>query len=109
MQTERCCISCYFSLKLLASSVKLKVFLTVTYFINSLLKRKSVKKLTQLSIKISKISYFSVPFCWRGEELIFNRGAGNISKKGGLTRIGGKGKIEGGFVSFKEPMSIIKV
>ena len=61
MQTERCCIS-YFSLKLLASSVKLKVFLTVTYFINSLFKRKSVKKLTQLSIKISKISYFSVPF-----------------------------------------------
>ena len=38
VQTERFCITCYFSLTLLASSVLLKVFLTVLYFTNSLFK-----------------------------------------------------------------------
>ena len=50
VQTERC-LSCYFYLMFLAFFVLLKVFLTVFYFINSLFKRKSVKKLTQVSIK----------------------------------------------------------
>ena len=43
----------------LAHFVLLKVFLIVFYFINSLFKRKTVWKITQVSIKISKISYFS--------------------------------------------------
>ena len=38
--------------------VLLKAFLIVFYFINSLFKRKSVQKLTEVSIKISKISFF---------------------------------------------------
>ena len=37
-------------------------FLMVLSFINSLFKRKSVHKLAQVSIKISKISYFSFSF-----------------------------------------------
>ena len=34
----------------------------MSYFINSLFKSKSVQKLTQVSIKISKISYFCFTF-----------------------------------------------
>ena len=40
-----------FFLHVLASSVLLNVFLIVHYFINSLFKKKSVQKLTELSIK----------------------------------------------------------
>ena len=43
----------------LAYLVLLKVILIVLYFINSLFKKKSVRKLTQMTIKISKIGYFS--------------------------------------------------
>ena len=43
----------------LAYFVLLKVILIVLYFINSLFKKKSVRKLTQMTIKISKIGYFS--------------------------------------------------
>ena len=39
VQTGRCCITCYFSLMLLASSVSLDVFLIVSYLTNSLFKR----------------------------------------------------------------------
>ena len=42
--------------------VLLKVFLIVFYFINSLFKRKSEYKLTQVSIEISKTSYFYFSF-----------------------------------------------
>ena len=38
----------------------IKSFLIVLYFINSLFKRKSVSKFTEVCIKTSKISYFSV-------------------------------------------------
>ena len=46
----------------LAYVVLLKVFLTEFYFINSLFKRKSLLKLTQESINISQVSYFSFSF-----------------------------------------------
>ena len=49
----------YFSFMFLAYFVLLKVILIVLYFINSLFKKKSVRKLTQMTIKISKIGYFS--------------------------------------------------
>ena len=62
VQTERCCINCYCPLIFLAYFVLLKVFLVVIYFINNLFKFKSVYELTQVSIKISKISYFSFSF-----------------------------------------------
>ena len=47
---------------LLAYFVSLKVFQIVSYFINNLFKRKSVYKLTQVTIKISKISHFAFRF-----------------------------------------------
>ena len=106
----------------------LKIFLILFYFINSLFKRKSVEKLTQVNIKVSKISYYSfnfklnekkkVPlktwvgegklnenFCWRG--LMFNRKVGNISKNGGegLQKKGvGKNR---GVATLKETMTIV--
>ena len=49
----------YFSFMFLAYFVLLKVILIVLYFINSLFKKKSVRKLTQMTTKISKIGYFS--------------------------------------------------
>ena len=49
----------YFSFMFLAYFVLLKVILIVLYFINSLFKKKSVRKLKQMTIKISKIGYFS--------------------------------------------------
>ena len=60
MHTERCCITYYFSFLILAYFVSLRAFLIVLYFINSLFKRKSVSKFTEVCIKTSKISYFSV-------------------------------------------------
>ena len=62
MQTERCWINCYFSFTFLAYFVLVEYFLIVSYFINRLFKRISVLKLTQVSIKISKIDYFSFTF-----------------------------------------------
>ena len=55
METEICCIT-YFPLMFLAYFVLLKV-LEVSYFINSLFKKKNVKKMIQVSIKISKINF----------------------------------------------------
>ena len=49
----------YFSFMFLAYFVLLKVILIVLYFINSLFMKKSVRKLKQMTIKISKIGYFS--------------------------------------------------
>ena len=46
----------------LAYFVLLKVFLTVFYFISNFFKRRSLQNLTQISIKISEISYFSFSF-----------------------------------------------
>ena len=96
VQAEKCCVTCYFSLTFL--------FL-VSCFIYSLFKRKGLQKLTQVSIIISKMSYFSFTFTlngkkkvlfksmiWRGGVTrkyllegggsIFNRVVGNISKRG---------------------------
>ena len=97
VQAEKCCVTSYFSLTFL--------FL-VSYFIYSLFKRKGLQKLTQVSIIISKMSYFSFTFTlngkkkvlfksmiWRGGVTrkylleggggaIFNRVVGNISKRG---------------------------
>ena len=49
----------YFSFMFLAYFVLLKVILIVLHFINSLFKKKSVRKLTQMTIKMPKIGYFS--------------------------------------------------
>ena len=88
--------------------LKVQKFLKITFF--SLSKRKSVKKLTQLSTKISKFSYFSFTFklngkkkmplknivwrrelqekfCWR-RDLIWGELKIIQQKKGGLTRKG---------------------
>ena len=46
--------------------LKVQKFLKITFF--SLSKRKSVKKLTQLSTKISKFSYFSFTFKLNGKK-----------------------------------------
>ena len=64
VQTEICCINCYFWLTLLAYLVLRKYVLIASYFItiSSLFTRKSVEMLTQVSIKIPKISYFSFTF-----------------------------------------------
>ena len=40
MQIERCCITCYYSVMILAYFVSLKVSLVVPYFLDSLFKRK---------------------------------------------------------------------
>ena len=57
VQIERC-ITCYFSLRFLAYFFLLKVFSIVFYFIDSLFMWKNVQKLTQVSAKTSRISYF---------------------------------------------------
>ena len=59
MQVERCCITSYFSLMFLVYFVLLKGILIVFYYFDSLF---SFKKLTQMRIKISRISYFSFSF-----------------------------------------------
>ena len=59
MQVERCCITSYFSLMFLVYFVLLKGILIVFYYFGSLF---SFKKLTQMRIKISRISYFSFSF-----------------------------------------------
>ena len=82
--------------------IQLKVSFMVSYFIKSSFKRESVWKLTQLSIKKSKISNFSVTFkwiiirkcrwktlVWRGELKIFPPKKGSGGKEGEvLTRKG---------------------
>ena len=115
VQTERCCINCYCPLIFLAYFVLLKVFLVVIYFINNLFKFKSVYELTQVSIKISKISYFSFSFklnekkkvalknvVWKGKlqrevgwSLTEGEGVGRILKKGGAWQGRCGEKIEG--------------
>ena len=99
----------------LAYFVLLKVFLVVIYFINNLFKFKSVYELTQVSIKISKISYFSFSFklnekkkvalknvVWKGKlqrevgwSLTEGEGVGRILKKGGAWQGRCGEKIEG--------------
>lgn len=90
--------------------LKVQKFLKITFF--SLSKRKSVKKLTQLSTKISKFSYFSFTFKLSGkkkvplkkyslekgvtrkillEEGLNLRGIENISKKNGGEGVDKKG------------------
>ena len=94
--------------------LKVQKFLKITFF--SLSKRKSVKKLTQLSTKISKFSYFSFTFKLNGkkkmplknslekgvtrkillEERLDLRGIENNStKKGGVDKKGVEKKLRG--------------
>lgn len=81
VQAEKCCITCYFSLPFL--------FL-VSYFIYSLFKRKGLQKLTQVSIIISKMSYFSFTFTLNGKKKVLFK---SMIWRGGVTR---KYLLEGG-------------
>ena len=127
MQTERCCITHYFSLTLLAYFVLLRVVVIVFYFINSLFKMKSVSKLMQMSIKVFQISYFSLSlklnevslksmvwrgvvtrilFCWRG--VLSSLGGLEIFQNmGNLTGKGGRKNNEGGVATLKEAMPVL--
>ena len=73
VQAEKCCVTCYFSLTFL--------FL-VSYFIYSLFKRKGLQKLTQVSIIISKMSYFSFTFTLNGKKKVLFKSM--IWRGGGL-------------------------
>ena len=74
VQAEKCCVTCYFSLTFL--------FL-VSYFIYSLFKRKGLQKLTQVSIIISKMSYFSFTFTLNGKKKVLFK---SMIWRGGVTR-----------------------
>ena len=63
----------------------------VLYLINSLFKRKNVQKLTQVSIKISKISYFSFSFKLNEKKKVALKNVvwkGKLQKKSGEREVG---------------------
>ena len=103
-QVEKFCITFYFSLMFLAYFVLLKVFLIVSYFINNLCKRKSVKNIyayPKSTIFSPRLSSVRIRKCywkylvWRGGyKKVFAggrvwtlmRGLEIFQKRGGLTR-----------------------
>ena len=95
MQAERCCITSYFSLMFLVYFVLLKSILIVFYYFDSLF---SLKKLTQMRIKISRISYFSFSFK-------LNEKKESVVKKYGLERGLPENVCYRGVVALKEIMN----